>query len=163
MFDPFTLPAAEQEAVRRDVHALSMQWGGDDIDRAIARDRKVLAEHERELDHVATLPFDTPYRWRIAPSVGLRAEKDLERQKKRRAELMAECGEHVMRERGHATAPEAPSEVTHGGPQGRPGGAFGDQVQQLSALLARAVDAVHNHGQRQERAEASPPAEPAVA
>ncbi|MCB9893169.1 MAG: hypothetical protein H6839_01820 [Planctomycetes bacterium] len=155
MFDPFTLPAEEQAELRRELQELYASRGGDDIDRAIARDRKVLSEHERELDHVATLPFDKPYRWRIAPSVGLRAQKDLERQSKARSELIHECMEDLLRKRGHVAAPKAPAEVTHGGP-------LSDQVERLNALLARAVAAVHNYEQREERMEASPPVEPAL-
>ncbi|MCB9893964.1 MAG: hypothetical protein H6839_05940 [Planctomycetes bacterium] len=160
MIDPFSLPADEQETLRNRVRELFAQWGGEDVDRAIARDRKVLAEHERELDHVATLPFEKPYRWRIAPSVGLRAQKDLERQQKRRAELLHMCMQDAMRELGHIKpAPE----VTHGAPIAGTQGAVGDQVEQLSALLARAVEAVQKYEEQQERAEASPPVETAAA
>jgi len=62
MFDISKLSGEEQDTIRRELNELYLKWGGEDIDRAITRDRKVLAEHERELDHVATLPFDKPYR-----------------------------------------------------------------------------------------------------
>jgi hypothetical protein len=150
MFDLSSVPAAEQDAVRREIHALYLQCGGEDIDRAISRDRKVVAEHERELDHVATLPFDKPYRWRIAPSVGLRAQKDMERQQKRRAELLALCFEDVLKKRGHAQ-PKAALEVAP------IDGAHGGQVDQLSAFIGEAVEALNEW--KQERTEASPPVE----
>lgn len=41
MFHPSTLPADEQPAVRDEVEAPNPKWGGEDIDRAISRDRKV--------------------------------------------------------------------------------------------------------------------------
>ena len=70
---------------------LYLECGGRDIDAAIARDRRLLELHDRELEHVATLPFDQHYRWRVAPSLMLRAQKDLEHQTNRRDELMMLC------------------------------------------------------------------------
>ncbi|MCB9933846.1 MAG: hypothetical protein H6841_10545 [Planctomycetes bacterium] len=157
MFDASKLPAAEQEAIRLQVKALYLEWGGEDIDRAIARDRKVVVEHERELDHVATLPFDKPYRWRIAPSVGLRAQKDLERQQKRRAELLAECIQQVLQDRGHlAESRPAGKAVAPAQP-----GAIAAEVQQLGAHIVEAIGALKEW--KSERAEASPELESAAA
>ena len=135
------LSADEQDAIRRELTQLYLKLGGEDIDRAITRDRKVLAEHERELDHVATLPFDKPYRWRIAPSVGLRVQKDLERQQKRKAELRAECLQHVLLERGHV-AEAAPRSVSHGQPAARDVGLM-KQADQLDAFLGEAMEALN--------------------
>lgn len=115
MRDFDSLPADEQQVVTDEALRRYRDGEGEDIDRAIMRHRKTLAQHDRELDHVATLDFEKPYRWRIAPSVALRAEKALERQHKRRAELYGEIVEQVMRERGHAKAQRAeapPSEET---------------------------------------------------
>ncbi|MCB9894580.1 MAG: hypothetical protein H6839_09035 [Planctomycetes bacterium] len=155
MFDPSKLPAEEQDAIRRELNELYLNLGGEDIDRAIARDRKVLAEHERELDHVATLPFDKPYRWRIAPSVGLRAQKDLERQQQRKVELMQTCIEEVLLERGLISEPfdSAPAKAVNE-PSLK-------QAEQLDAFLAEAMDALNDW--KQERMEASPPVESAAA
>lgn len=160
MLHPSKLPADEQDAIRQEINALYLKWGGDDIDRAINRDRKVVAEHERELDHVATLPFEKPYRWRIAPSVGLRAQKDLERQQKRRAELLNECLQRVMLERGHV-ATSAPETSTNGNPGQTPGTGMVWQVDQLNAFIGEAMEALNDW--KQQQTEESPPVEAAVA
>ena len=155
MYDFSKLTSEEISAIKGEVDALYAERGGDDIDRAITRDRKVVAEHDRELDHVATLPFDKPYRWRIAPSVGLRAQKDLERQQKRRADLLNECAEEVLAERGQVVAPVHQAHHTKAGAP-KPA-----QVDQLTEFLGEAMEALNDW--KQERAEASPPVETAVA
>jgi len=86
---------------------LYLESGGRDIDAAIERDRKLLELHDRELEHVATLPFDQHYRWRVAPSLMLRAQKDLEHQLNRRDELMMIC---ASRARCEAPAAEPASQ-----------------------------------------------------
>ena len=89
---------------------LYLECGGRDIDAAIARDRNLLALHDREVEHVATLPFDQHYRWRVAPSLMLRAQKDLERQMNRRDELMALCTSHARCESPAARQVSQPAE-----------------------------------------------------
>ena len=85
---------------------LYLESGGRDIDAAIERDRRLLELHDRELEHVATLPFDQHYRWRVAPSLMLRAQKDLERQMNRRDELMLICASRARCDGPNAAAAE---------------------------------------------------------
>ena len=149
MFDLASLPADQQEGVRREVHAMYLECGGDDIDRAVARDRKVLREHERELEYVATLPFDKHYRWRIAPSVGLRAQKDLERQQKRRNELRLECLQHIQAQSAQGSGPgEAEVDAALVQPMAQ-------QVEHLNTFITNAMEALDEWNA--ERSEASRP------
>lgn len=146
MLELSRLPDDERAKVREQAESLYQKRGGVDIDRAIARDRKVLELHERELEHVATLPFDQHYRWRIAPSVALRAQKDLERQQARREELFAECAREVLQ--GMEPEVEAEEAVT------------AREVQQFTVQFAEAMDEVRKW---QEGKEAPPPVPSAAA
>ncbi len=145
MLDWSRLPDDERAKVREQAESLYQKRGGVDIDRAIARDRKVLELHERELEHVATLPFDQHYRWRIAPSVALRAQKDLERQQARRAELFEYCMKEVLRD----LQPEGESQDTP----------TAQDVQVLTAQFAQAMDELRKW---QEGEEAPPPVQDAA-
>ena len=100
MFDFEKLPADEQQAIRDELQRRYLACDGEDIDLAIKRYRRILAEHDRELEHVSKMDFGKPYRWRVAPGIALRAEKALELQKKKRAELMHELYVEILRERG---------------------------------------------------------------
>ena len=71
------------------------------------RDRRLLELHDRELEHVATLPFDQHYRWRVAPSLMLRAQKDLEHQLERRADLLEYCKQCIRAQNAPAAAQPA--------------------------------------------------------
>lgn len=100
MFDFEKLPAEEQQAIRDELQRRYLELDGEDIDLAIKRYRRILAEHDRELEHVSKMDFEKPYRWRVAPGIALRAEKALELQKKKRSELMQELYREILRERG---------------------------------------------------------------
>ena len=101
MFDFEKLPAEEQQAIRDELQRRYLAADGGDIDLAIKRHRRTLAEHDRELEHVSKMDFEKAYRWRVAPGIALRAEKALELQKKKRHELMHELYAEILRERGH--------------------------------------------------------------
>ena len=96
---------------KEQVNDLYERAGGRDIDAAIARDRNLLALHDRELEHVATLPFDQHYRWRVAPSLMLRAQKDLEHQLERRADLLEYCKQCIRAQNAQPAAQPAAAEA----------------------------------------------------
>ena len=145
MFDFEKLPADEQQAIRDELQRRYLKADGEDIDLAIKRYRRILAEHDRELEHVSKMDFGKPYRWRVAPGIALRAEKALELQKKKRNELLHEFYTDILQERGHlgagtTTPQEAPTQR---------------DVEDMTAKIAEAFKALEDW--KPEGQEASPP------
>lgn len=149
MIDISNLPAEERAMVRERAESIYQECGGRDIDRAINRDRKVLELHERELEHVSTLPFDQHYRWRIAPSVALRAQKDLERQQARRKELLDGCTNYVLH-RLKPVAPAVEADSTEAPPSA-------EQVEQFAEQFSEVMREVLKWQEPREGQEAPPP------
>ena len=131
MFDFEKLPADEQQAIRDELQRRYLELDGEDIDLAIKRYRRILAEHDRELEHVSQMDFEKPYRWRVAPGIALRAEKALELQKKKRRELIHELYVEILRERGHI-GKARPAKQAADAPTA-------EQVQELTLQFAEAM------------------------
>ena len=110
MFDLKDLPEEEQQAIQNELQWRYRNADGEDIDLAIKRYRRILAEHDRELEHVSKMDFGKPYRWRVAPGIALRAEKALEAQKKKQVELLNKLYVEILRDRGHIGQPKTATE-----------------------------------------------------
>lgn len=143
------LPAEEQQAIRDEMERRYFALDGEDIDLAIKRYRRILAEHDRELEHVSQMDFEKPYRWRVAPGIALRAEKALELQKKRRRELYSDIFEQVMGERAGTDLPSSSASPTAEAPTA-------EQVEVLTSQFAEAMKELEQW--KLEGQEASPPA-----
>lgn len=131
MLDFTQLPAEEQQVIRDELQRRYLAADGEDIDLAIKRYRRILAEHDRELEHVSQMDFEKPYRWRVAPGIALRAEKALELQKKKRNELLHDLYTEIMRERG---LPEKARPVAKAADMPSP-----EQVEELTTQFAEAM------------------------
>lgn len=75
--------------------ALYKDRGGVELDASIARFKKLLAIHDRELEVVTASDFSKPHRWTVSPSIALRVDKLLHDLLDRREQLLADCLMHV--------------------------------------------------------------------
>jgi hypothetical protein len=78
------------DAISESAQKLYIERGGAAIDAAVKRAEKTLALYDKELDALSERDEDK-HRWKISPSVALRWERELERQQKRRLELLNQC------------------------------------------------------------------------
>ncbi len=89
-------PAALIEKVAREKIQLAADEiyksrNGGELDASIARWKKLLAIHDRELDIVAASDGTKPHRWTISPSIAFRVDKLLRELLEEQTQLKAEC------------------------------------------------------------------------
>ena len=77
-------------AIQEAADEIYRQSGGDLIDGAIERAKRLLAIHDREAKELLANP-KPGYRWTISPSIALQWQKELGRQHERQEQLKAEC------------------------------------------------------------------------
>ena len=79
-----------ETTVRQAADELYIEHDGASIDAAIARYENLLKLHDQEMVKLQGHE-DEPYRWKVAPTVVIRLQRELERLQKRREELLGEC------------------------------------------------------------------------